>query len=163
MNISFIIPCYNCEATLEDAVSSVYEDNFSPGDEVILVDDCSTDTTPGLIEKLKIKYPGIIVSKHNINKGSAAASRNTAIDIASHELLFCLDSDNMLMPGTVSILKQFLLENNLAAAAFGEIWYFKKTKNASFMLALVFHLKITSYSAWAGDIWSWWIVLNAIS
>lgn len=129
MNISFIIPCYNCEATLEDAVSSVYEDNFSPGDEVILVDDCSTDTTPGLIEKLKIKYPGIIVSKHNINKGSAAASRNTAIDIASHELLFCLDSDNMLMPGTVSILKQFLQKNNLDAAAFGEIWYFKKTKN----------------------------------
>ena len=129
MNVSFIIPCYNCVTSLEESIDSIFDHNFTEGDEVILVDDCSTDATPALINKLKNKYPAIISLKHNINKGSAAASRNSAIDISRNELLFCLDSDNILIPETVAALKQFLLQNKLDAAAFGEIKYFKKNKN----------------------------------
>lgn len=129
MNISFIVPCYNCETTLAESVDSIFDGNFSEGDEVILVDDCSNDATPDLICQLKDKYAGIISTRHNINKGSAGASRNSAIDISKNELLFCLDSDNILMQDTISILKGFLIDNNLDAAAFGEIRYFKDRKN----------------------------------
>jgi glycosyltransferase involved in cell wall biosynthesis len=129
MNISFIVPCYNCESTLVESVESIFDGNFSEGDEVILVDDCSSDATPNLICQLKKKYRGVISIQHHINKGSAAASRNSGIDASRNELLFCLDSDNILVPNSVSKLKMFLFENNLDAAAFGEIRYFKLTKN----------------------------------
>src|SRR5688572_9260073 len=107
MNISFIIPCYNCETTVEEAVNSIFQGNFSEGDEVVMVDDSSTDSTPRVMEELKIKYPSIVTLRHNINKGSAAASRNTAIDSSHNELLFCLDADNLLIPGTIQLLKEF--------------------------------------------------------
>ncbi len=126
MNISFIVPCFNCVATLEESVISIFKGNFFDGDEVILVDDCSTDATPVIINQLKLKYPGIVTARHNINKGSAAASRNTAIDISCNELLFCLDADNVLIPETIDVLKQLLIKNSLDAAAFGEIRYFKQ-------------------------------------
>lgn len=129
MNVSFIVPCYNCETTLAESVDSIFDGNFSQGDEVILVDDCSNDATPKLICQLKDKYPGIISTRHNINKGSAAASRNSAIDLSKNELLFCLDSDNILVRNTVPKLRMFLIENKLDAAAFGEIRFFKDTKN----------------------------------
>jgi len=131
-NISFIIPCFNCETTLSDCIDSIFKGNFFEGDEIILVDDCSTDGTQNVIFQLKKKYNKIISIKHNINKGSAAASRNSAIDISQNDLLFCLDADNMLMPQTVPLLRKFLIENHLDAAAFGEIYYFKKdTHNLS--------------------------------
>jgi glycosyltransferase involved in cell wall biosynthesis len=129
MNISFIIPCFNCEATLAESIHSIFDGNFSEGDEIILVDDSSTDATPDVICQLKKKYNDIISIKHNINKGCAAASRNSAIDISKNKLLFCLDADNILMQNTISVLKKFLIENNLDAAAFGEIRYFKEKHN----------------------------------
>lgn len=124
-NISFIIPCFNCETTLRESINSIFEGNFSEGDEIILVNDGSTDKTEEIIFELKKKYAKIISIKHNINKGSAAASRNSAIDISKNELLFCLDADNILMPNTIPVLKKFLIENHLDAAAFGEIHYFE--------------------------------------
>ena len=44
-NISFIIPAYNCAKFLSDAVNSIFNGNFAVGDEVIIVDDASTDNT----------------------------------------------------------------------------------------------------------------------
>lgn len=41
--ISFFIPAYNCEKTLEESVQSIIEGNFSEGDELVLVNDGSTE------------------------------------------------------------------------------------------------------------------------
>ncbi len=130
LNISFIVPCFNCEATLLESVESIFEGNYNQGDEVIFVDDASTDGTASLIGAFYKQYPGVVTIQHNINKGSAGASRNTAIDVAKHNWIFCLDADNILMPGSVDALQQFALQFNLDAAAFGEIRYFKTHKEA---------------------------------
>jgi glycosyltransferase involved in cell wall biosynthesis len=124
-NISFIIPVYNAEETLEETVRSIFDGNFMEGDEVIIVDDASTDSSYSLAEKLQNEFPAITLVKHRINKGSAAAGRNTGIDSAKHELIFCLDADNILLPHSVKNLKEFLFKSGADCVHFGEIHMFE--------------------------------------
>ena len=124
MNISFIVPAFNCAGFLPETIASIYDNNFESGDEVIIVNDASTDDTLNVIYKLQAKYPGIKTFSHHINKGSAAASRNTGIDNSHNSLLFCLDADNILTSGSIKHLKKLLINKNADAAAFGEIRFF---------------------------------------
>ncbi|WP_228042674.1 MULTISPECIES: FkbM family methyltransferase [unclassified Tychonema] len=126
-NISFFIPAYNCEQTIEESVDSILNGNFEQGDELIIVNDCSADNTTGILECLKIKYPFINIFRHETNKGGGAA-RNTAVQNASHPLLFCLDSDNILVPGSIQKLKEFLVNSGADVAAFQEIHFFEGRK-----------------------------------
>ncbi|EMR00860.1 glycosyltransferase family 2 protein [Cesiribacter andamanensis] len=123
-SISYIMPCYNCADTVDAAIASILETNLQPGDELILVDDASTDSTAEKLQAYADEHEQILLCRHHINKGTAAAGRNTGIDRAAHELIFCLDADNLLYPNSIAPLKEFLLENQLDAAAFGRIDYF---------------------------------------
>ncbi|MDR3695450.1 glycosyltransferase family 2 protein [Mucilaginibacter sp.] len=116
-NISFFIPAYNCAKTISESVDSIMETNFTAGDEVIIVNDCSTDDTAGVLKELKQKYPAIILISHQRNKGGAAA-RNTAVENANNELLFCLDSDNVLASASITPLKNYLVENKADVVSF---------------------------------------------
>src|ERR1041385_2868839 len=123
-NISFIIPVFNAEKTLGESVHSVYDGNFREGDETILIDDASTDRSLEIAESLQKKFPGIKILRHFINKGSAAAGRNTGIDQSKNELLFTLDADNLLLPGSVRKLSEYLSATKSDCVAFGEIHVF---------------------------------------
>lgn len=123
-NISFIIPAYNCQDTITESVESIFNGNFCNGDELIVVDDDSTDNTAKVLNDLKAKYPVIKLLKHTRNKGGAVA-RNTAVENTENEILFCLDSDNVLVPGTIHKLKAYLLNSGADVAAFQELHYFK--------------------------------------
>ena len=123
--ISFIIPAYNCADTIVESIESIFNGNFEDGDEVIIINDASTDKTLEVINSLQKKYPIIKALSHNINKGSAAAGRNTGIDCSKNDLIFCLDSDNVLAPNAVPILKKYMLEQKADIATFGEIHFFK--------------------------------------
>lgn len=124
-NISFFMPVYNCEKYIEEAVESIMKTNFADGDELVICDDCSTDNTPAVLNKLVNKYPVIHVIRHSINRGGGMA-RNTAIMNTSNNLLFCLDSDNVLAENSILPLKEFLLNENADIAAFERINFFRK-------------------------------------
>jgi len=116
-NISFFIPAYNCAKTISESVDSIMETNFTDGDELIIVNDCSIDNTAEVLNALQQNYPAITVVHHQRNKGGAAA-RNTAVESAKHEFLFCLDSDNVLPPASILPLKKYLVENDADVASF---------------------------------------------
>jgi glycosyltransferase involved in cell wall biosynthesis len=123
-SISYIIPCFNCSDTVDETFQSILDGNIEDGDEVIFIDDASTDDTFSKLAAYGQKYDFVKVARHNINKGTAAAGRNTGIDRSKNDLIFCLDADNILYPSSVRKLKEFLLANELDAAAFGRIDYF---------------------------------------
>ena len=125
-NISFFIPAYNCASTIEEAVNSIINGNFNTGDELIITNDCSTDDTAIILEQIKSKNPHIKVITHQYNKGGGAA-RNTAIENSKHNLLFCLDSDNVLAPNSVEKLKEYLIDNKADVVAFQHLQYFSKS------------------------------------
>ncbi len=127
--ISFIVPAYNCSKTIEESIDSIFNGNFENGDEVIIVDDASTDNTKKILDDFKKKYPTIKILKHNINRGTAAAGRNTAIDSSSNNLIFTLDADNILVKGSVKILKEKILNGEADMVSTSEIWFFNDINN----------------------------------
>jgi len=125
MNTSFFIPAYNCSETIEESVNSIMGENFSDGDELVVVNDCSTDSTTDVLQKLQARYPLIKVFHNHRNKGGAA-TRNIAIEHCIHPVVFCLDSDNILAPSSIHKLKQFMNETDADVASFQELFYFRK-------------------------------------
>lgn len=124
-HISYCMPAYNSAATIAESVESIMNDNFENGDEIIIVNDGSTDATPEVILNLQKKYPLIKVINQE-NKGCPAA-RNVGYKLASNPLIFTLYSDDLLVPGSVSKLKKYMLENHADLAAFAEDRYFQKS------------------------------------
>jgi len=123
--ISFVIPAYNCADTIEESVDSIIKGNFEEGDELIIINDGSTDKTAQIIRNLENKYPFITTITNRENIG-CPATRNIGINRASNPLIFNLDSDNILEPNSVSKLKDFLISNEADLAAFSEYHYFRK-------------------------------------
>ncbi len=121
---SVIIPCFNCLATLPDTLDSVYRQGLGPAAEIVCVDDASTDGTGAFLEAAARQLPGLRLVRHEQNRGGAAA-RNTAVRAARGGLLFCLDSDNLLHPGSLLPLKAHLEGTGAEAAAFAELRYFE--------------------------------------
>ncbi|MFN3167278.1 MAG: glycosyltransferase family 2 protein [Phycisphaeraceae bacterium] len=122
--ISFVIPAYNAEQTLWQAAVSVIEGNLCEADELIIIDDGSTDATAQVIDTLVEAYPGVRVIRQAQNLGAGAA-RNRAINEATHELVFMLDADNVLATESVASLRRHLIANSADAVCFGEVRLFR--------------------------------------
>jgi glycosyltransferase involved in cell wall biosynthesis len=88
--ISVIIPSYNRADLLQEAVESAAVQSLAPL-EIIVVDDGSTDGTPGVLEKLSAG--GIRVHRQE-NQGVSVA-RNTGAAMARGEYLAFLDSNDL--------------------------------------------------------------------
>ncbi len=131
LHVSFFIPTYNYGKSIRDSVKSIMNGNFSDGDELIIFNDGSTDDTAKYLLELKSEYPEIKVLAHAKNRGPSA-TRNDALENCSNPIVFSHDHDNILVPGSVQKLKDFLINSGADVAAFGEIHYFSgKTNNVT--------------------------------
>lgn len=104
--LSVIIPCYNYAHYLGDCIESVLNQSVK-ADEIIIVDDESTDNTKEIASKYPVKY---IWQK---NKGLSGA-RNTGIQEATSEYIMCLDADDMLRPDAIQEHLKIAGENIIA-------------------------------------------------
>ena len=96
--VSIIIPVYNVESYVEDCIRSVMHQTYDGPMECILVDDCGTDQSMAIVEKLLADYKGSIkfmVLHHEYNRGLSAA-RNTGVSHASGDYLMFVDSDDII-------------------------------------------------------------------
>ena len=125
---SFFIPAFNCELTVSEAVESILKTNFEDGDELIVVNDGSADGTVKVLDGLSAAYGNLRILSHQSNKGGAA-TRNTCIENATNQILFCLDSDNVLPPRSAKPLKEFMVVSGADIATFQEVRYFEKQKD----------------------------------
>ncbi len=128
LHVSFYIPIYNGADTINETVDSIMQGNFEDSDELIIVNDGSTDDTAAVLNQLKEKYSQIVVLNHIINKSSPVA-RNTGIEFAKNLIVFNLDADNLLERGSISKLKIFLINSGADVAAFDTLAYFEKNRN----------------------------------
>ncbi len=88
--VSVIIPVYNGEKFIKKAIESALNQTISP-DEVIVIDDASTDKTCEVVESLRDKR--ILYFRNEVNK-ERAYTRNRGVDIAKGEFIFFLDYDD---------------------------------------------------------------------
>ncbi|MFF8094207.1 glycosyltransferase family 2 protein [Streptomyces sp. NPDC016675] len=103
--LSVVVPMHNVEAFAESTLRSL-ANNADPDFEFLLVDDCSTDSTPWAIDRWAEKRPTARVIRHEKNMGIAQA-RNSGIDAARGEYVTFLDGDDWYGPGYLAELVSF--------------------------------------------------------
>lgn len=115
--ISIIIPVYNAIDTIEETINSAINSGVV-GQEIILVDDCSSDGSLKILEKYEKNYSFISILKNSKNLGGGAA-RNLGISYAKNEYIFVLDSDDVLVTNALPKALEEMLSRNLDGIANG--------------------------------------------
>jgi glycosyltransferase involved in cell wall biosynthesis len=100
--VSIIIPVYNAESYLHACLNSAVQQSLKEI-QIICVDDCSTDSSPEILQEFAKSDARINVLKHDSNKGEGAA-RNTGLDHAHGDYIFNLDQDDTIPPNALEIL-----------------------------------------------------------
>lgn len=96
--VSVILPCYNHQAYVSDALSSVLGQTL--GDiEIIAIDDCSTDDTASILESFDDRR--LTVIRHETNQGSAQTV-NEGIRLAGAPYVAILNSDDLYRPNRLA-------------------------------------------------------------
>lgn len=99
--ISFIIPCYNAEKTIDRCLESVAT-QVTDSIEIIAVDDNSTDRTIEKLKEWKDKLPLKII--HLMEHGLQGKARNIAISRCSGKYIGFIDADDYLAEGAIDRL-----------------------------------------------------------
>ena len=119
MKLSILMPVYNERTVVERCISLVLTaplpENMER--ELVIVDDCSTDGTWDILQRLAAGFPQIRLYRHEKNSGKGAAVR-TAIGYASGDFSLIQDADLEYDPSEYPILMRPLLDGH-ADAVFG--------------------------------------------
>ncbi len=117
---SIIIPCYNVEAYVDQAIKSCLNQNAIENDnyEIIAIDDGSDDSTyHRLLEYSKHSNVTVITQTNS----GLSATRNRGIDISRGKYILFLDGDDWLSHNALSILKQHI--NDADIIIFPMVYY----------------------------------------
>jgi teichuronic acid biosynthesis glycosyltransferase TuaG len=124
--ISIITPCYNSALFIAQTIESVIAQTYKNW-EMIIVDDCSTDTSFEIALNYAAKDKRIKVLRMEQNSG-AALVRNKAIKVSQGEYLAFLDSDDIWLPEKIERQLQFMQEND-SDFSFTEYEHFIEKEN----------------------------------
>lgn len=100
--VSVVIPAYNCERFIADALDSVFKQNY-PAIEVLVVDDGSTDGTRDVVAR----YGRAVTLIRQQNSGAAVA-RNEGMRHARGDYVALLDADDLWLPGKLQLQVDYL-------------------------------------------------------
>jgi glycosyltransferase involved in cell wall biosynthesis len=115
-----IIPTYNYERFIPDAINSILKQDFSQSEiEIIVVDDGSTDNTRDILRR----YEGKLKYAYQENSGQAWAVK-TGIGLARGEYIFILNADDVFLPGKIrKIVDIFENDKNITHIAHPTIYW----------------------------------------
>lgn len=114
--VSVIIPCYNLGRYVTEAFESV----VTQCDEVIIVDDHSTDDSGAICDKLVAGVANASVI-HNDTNQYLAGALNTGIGAARYDLVVPLDADNRMMPNMLRVMERELRKSRKVDIAYGSV------------------------------------------
>ena len=119
MRLSILIPVYNERTVVERSLAQVLAAHLPENmdRELIIVDDCSTDGTAAILDRIAAHEPCIRLIRKAVNEGKGAAVR-TAIGQASGDFCLVQDADLEYDPSEYPRLLRPLLDGN-ADAVFG--------------------------------------------
>lgn len=113
------MPAFNAEKTVKSAVNSVLS-QLHKNDELLIVDDASTDNTTEIIDAMS--DPRITILKHKENQGISSA-RNTALKKITGDYVCFMDADDLWPKGRQAAIRKAIIEHN-ADIIFGIIEHF---------------------------------------
>ena len=120
--VSVIIPMFNASKYVGQCLESLLAQTFADF-EVIVVDDCSTDSSCAIVESFAPQFGRrLTLLQLNYNTGSGAVPRNTGLKFARGEYVYFIDADDLL---TLTALEELytLAKNFDAEVVYCEQYY----------------------------------------
>jgi glycosyltransferase involved in cell wall biosynthesis len=113
--VSVVIPCFNSAKFLNESVASIVSQTV-PVEEIIIVDDASTDDSFEVASGLSTKYSKVKITVHrnSCNQGPGR-SRNTGITAATGDYVAFLDADDVWLPDKIERQLNFLRSKHIPA------------------------------------------------
>jgi glycosyltransferase involved in cell wall biosynthesis len=130
LSISVVIAAYNAEKFIYESCKSVIG-QMSDFDELVVVDDGSTDKTFEILQLLKKEYSTKdIVLLRQENKGVCSA-RNKGNEVAKGQWIIPLDADDLLKSTALNIYRNSIIKNNDVDAFYADCDYFYENGKVS--------------------------------
>jgi len=116
-SVAVVIPAYNEEASIASTIKSVLNNTYKV-DEIIVMNDGSTDSTKKIVKDLALKYSQIKL--FNLKNGGKARALNHAFLISQKDILICMDGDSIFEKNAIGhLIKNF--DDPLVAAVAGKV------------------------------------------
>lgn len=113
--VSVCMAAYNGSAHIEEQIASILP-QLQDGDEVVIVDDASTDNTVKVIEALE--DPRIRLIRSEVNRGYVKTFE-AALTASTGDYIFLSDQDDVWVPGRVDAMVAELRDADVVASNFG--------------------------------------------
>ncbi len=141
-NLSVVVPAFNEESTLASVVERLLAVQRLL--EIIIVDDCSTDRTREIAERLASTYEQVRVFRHQRNRGKTEALK-TGFQASVGEIVIVQDADLEYDPSEINGVIQPIVDGN-ADVVFGSRFLVKKTARVLYFYHYVANRCITLLS-----------------
>lgn len=105
--VSIVAPCYNAEKYLEEAIASIFGQDY-PNFEVIIVDDGSSDNSVEMLKQLQKTYDFQLYSQPN---QGVSAALNHGLRYAKGDFVSTPDLDDIMLPHSLSVRVDYLKEH----------------------------------------------------
>lgn len=129
MKVSAVIPAFNAEKYVEKAVMSLVNQKIKL-DEILIIDDGSTDQTLEIITLLAKRYKNITIIKQDTNQG-VSAGRNKGIQEAKGNWILFLDADDECSERLLETYLEKMQTNSLEAIYSGYYQIDENSKKVS--------------------------------
>jgi glycosyltransferase involved in cell wall biosynthesis len=133
--ISVLMPVYNAELYVGEAIESILAQTFDDY-EFIIVDDCSSDSSLNIIKSYSDQRIKVIENQENLG---ISGSLNKGLEVASGKYIARFDADDISSTGRLKVQYDFL-EQNLDAAIAGT-WIDLIDKSGDFIRTQKFEIK----------------------
>jgi len=112
VSVSVVIPVFNEEDSIEPLVDELQMvlDKLGKTYEILLIDDCSTDTSYAVMQKLQQTRPFLRIFRHRVNCGQSAGQA-TGFAYADGEIIITMDADQQNDPADIPALLDHLKDD----------------------------------------------------
>jgi glycosyltransferase involved in cell wall biosynthesis len=148
-SVSVVIPCYRYGHFLQDAVTSVLDDQEGVDVRVLIIDDASPDDSAEVARKIAARDPRVEVIVHAANKGNIATYNEGLLEWAEGDYCLVMSADDRLTPGALRRARDLLDAHPSVGFVYGRsLWYMD---GAPLPTA---RTKVRGWSVWPGP---WWL------
>jgi len=113
VNVSVLIATHNRAALLRSTLEQLSVQSFLPGDEVVVVDNASTDGTADVIARMTERFPVPLSRRYDGSEGKAPAL-NAAARIARGDVLALTDDDVLVSADWIEIIRRLFNDPSMA-------------------------------------------------
>jgi glycosyltransferase involved in cell wall biosynthesis len=147
-SVSVVIPCYNYGHFLEEAVSSVLDDQVGVDVRVLIIDDASPDGSADVARKIEARDPRVEVRVHAANKGHIATYNEGLLEWADGDYCVLISADDRLTPGALRRATDLLNAYPSVGFVYGNALWFRDEGPLPRA-----RTRVRGWTVWPGQLW----------